>query len=101
MANNQERFAYLFQQYMQGKATLEEQQQFWDAMAGVRRDEEAFLESAMLEYWENESPASELNSEQLLQRVLAQKKIQFSRPERSYWPAAAAVLLICVGITYW
>lgn len=101
MANNQERFAYLFQQYMQGKATLEEQQQFWDAMAGVRRDEEAFLESAMLEYWENESPDSELNSEQLLQRVLAQKKIRFSRPGRSYWPAAAAVLLICVGITYW
>jgi len=97
-----ERFSYLFEKYSTGKATPEEQTEFWAAIASFRDEDKMLIESLMQQWWDkrdmdDDHTINNIDSEKMLRRVFASGNNRVTRPRLRYWTAAAAVIFLFIA----
>lgn len=98
------RLAYLLNIYFDKTATAAEVDELMEAVENSKHDEE--LKRLLTELWEQQhshhQPISEEKGKEMLIAILQHGRVL--KPvtgKKRWWPAAAAVLVLCIGSYYW
>ncbi|HTI93176.1 MAG TPA: FecR domain-containing protein [Puia sp.] len=118
MREDQTRLLYLYERYCTDEATPEEAAEFWQLFHESAEDDPVMI--SIFSQYDTPLPAgtaAPVNWQKALDRILSQSQNESSEDEPSqdtpsqdrtprvrplrWWPAAAAVIILSIGITWW